>query len=67
MEMRTVTEPGTEAHRWLTMIEGCPLSAAPPELLTETLNPLTVTDERFLFFFFRCHDGKCLTLLNSRI
>lgn len=45
MEMRSVTEPGTEAHRWLTMIEGCPLSAAPPELLTETLNPLTMTDE----------------------
>lgn len=33
-EMRSVTEPGTAAHRWLTMIEGCPLSAAPKEPLT---------------------------------
>lgn len=49
VEMRSVTEPRTETHRWLTMIEGCPLSAAPRELLTETLNPLTMTDD-LLFF-----------------
>lgn len=43
------TEPETEAHRWLTMIEGCPLSAVPLEQLTETLIPLTMID---VFFFF---------------
>lgn len=47
--MRSVTEPGTEAHRWLTMIEGCPLSAAPLEQLTETLRPLTKIDEGFFY------------------
>ncbi len=39
MGMRGATEPGTEAHRWPTVIESCPLSAAPR---AETLIPLTV-------------------------
>lgn len=45
VEMRSVTKPGTQTHRWPTMIEGCPLSAGPQELLTETLSPLWMTDE----------------------
>lgn len=36
VEMRSVTEPGTHTHRWLTVIEGCPLSAAWPQQLRNT-------------------------------
>lgn len=49
--MSNVTEPGTEVHRWLTVIEGCPLSAAPLEQLTETVIPLTMIDEWSFYFF----------------
>lgn len=64
VEMRSVTEPRTETHRWLTMIEGCPLSAAPRELLTETLNPLTM----MIYYFSQISSWTVLvTLLNSRI
>lgn len=31
VEMRSVMEPETDTHRWLTAIEGCPLSAAWPQ------------------------------------
>lgn len=36
VEMRSVTEPGTDTHRWLSVIEGCPLSAAWPQQLRNT-------------------------------
>lgn len=37
--MTSLTEPVTKAHRWLTMIEDCPLSSVPLEELGETLIP----------------------------
>lgn len=36
VEIRSVTEPWTAPHRWLAAIEGCPLSAAWPQQLTNT-------------------------------
>lgn len=36
VEMRSVTEPGTDTHRWLGVIEGCPLSVAWPQQLRNT-------------------------------